>query len=112
MLVPLSDTKVKLFDPKDGFGAITSIRVFTDASVFKRGNRWWMIGGRFDLRKGNIVLLSAALPVGAPLSAKGWSITTAPDDPAVALALVPLFAERELGRRGWDRPDAGVRVLR
>src|SRR5580658_2640568 len=56
MLVPLPDTKVKLFDPTDGFGAIKSIRVFTDASVVKRGHQWWMIGGGFDVRKGNIVL--------------------------------------------------------
>ena len=78
MLVPLPNTKVKLFDPKDGFGAIKNIRVFTDSSVIKRGNQWWMIGGGFDLRKGNIVLLSASLPAGAPLSAHGWSITTDP----------------------------------
>jgi hypothetical protein len=116
MLVPLPDTKVKLFDPKDGFGAIKSIRVFTDASVVKRGHQWWMIGGGFDVRKGNIVLLSASLPVGAPLSATGWSITTDPGDPTAALELVPPAAKGSWDGvgglhcpsyvRGWD-PSAG-----
>jgi hypothetical protein len=98
MLVPLPNTKTKLFDPKDGFGAITNIRAFTDATVFNRGNRglgnpwlgnqWWMIAGGFNIRKGAIVLLSASLPPGAALSAKGWKITTAPDDPTAALEVV------------------------
>jgi len=85
----LPETKLKIFDPKDGFGAITNIRTFTDSSICKRGNRWWMVAGGFEVRKGTILLLSASLPPGTPLSAKGWAIATLPGDPTTAAALVP-----------------------
>jgi hypothetical protein len=88
-LVPLPETKVKIFDPHDGFGAITSIRAFTDATVFKRENQWWMIGAGFDVQRRAILLFSASLPANTPLAAKSWKITTAPNDPTIALALVP-----------------------
>lgn len=88
-LVPLPDTKTKVFDPKDGFGAIKNIRTFTDSTIFKRGDQWWMIGGGFDVQRRTIVLLSASLPAGAPLSGQGWKITTDANDPTAATALIP-----------------------
>lgn len=99
MLVPLAGTKTKLFDPKDGFGAINNIRAFTDPTIFKRGNQWWMVAGGFDIRRRAILLLSASLPPGAPLAASGWKITTAPDDPTTALELVPPSSNES-----WDGP--------
>jgi hypothetical protein len=88
-LSPLTDTKTKVFDPMDGFGAITNIRNFTDPTIFRRGNQWWMIGSGFDIRERTILLLSASLPAGTALDAKGWTITTVPGDPTSALTLIP-----------------------
>lgn len=96
-LVPLPNTKTKLFDPKQGFGAITNIRTFTDSTIFKRGNQWCMVGGGFDIKKRAIMLLSASLPAGTPLSTNRWKLTADPNDPSSALPLVmPSSPE------GWD----------
>ena len=82
-------TETKIFDPADGFAPLTDPYVVTDASVVKRGSRWWMylagkIGGHPAIQ-----LVSASLPVDAPLSASGWTLSADPDDPAKAAMLAP-----------------------
>ena len=34
--------ETKIFDPADGFGAITDLSEITDATLVKRDDRWWM----------------------------------------------------------------------
>ena len=73
---PMSNKETKIFDPADGFGPITDVFILTDATVTKRDNRWWMyLAGRAQNRE-SIELFSASLPVGAPLSPGGWTLTT------------------------------------
>jgi len=67
--------ETKIFDPADGFAPLTDPVILTDASVVKRGNRWWMYLAGRALNRTSIELFSAALPEGAPLSAAGWKLT-------------------------------------
>ena len=72
----MQGTETKIFDPADGFAPLTDAFILTDASVVKRGNRWWMyLAGRAANRP-SIELFSATLPEGAPLSASGWKLTS------------------------------------
>ena len=102
----------KIFDPADGFAPFTNVAEITDATVVKRGNRWWMYtaGGISGLPA--VQLSSASLPEGAPLSATGWKLTADPNDPT---KIAPLATQntsapwdQQGGRhcpsyvRGWD----------
>ena len=69
-------TETKIFDPADGFGPLTDTFILTDASVVKRGNRWWMYLAGRALNRTSIELFSASLPEGAPLTARGWKLTS------------------------------------
>lgn len=71
----------RTFDAGQGYGPLTGLITFTDASVVKRAGRWQMIAGGIDKTSGEIQLLSASLPAGAPLSATGWQITADPGHP-------------------------------
>jgi hypothetical protein len=102
---------IKLFDPDKGQ------RPFTDCTVVKRGNRWWMFGAGVDrspfytlppgsperialIKAGSvpeIQMFSASLADGAPLSAKGWEITSDPKDPAR-----PAILAGKSKSRWWD----------
>ena len=66
--------ETKIFDPKDGFAPLTNVVEITDASVAKRGDRWWMYVAGEALGHEGIQLFSASLPAGAPLSAQGWTL--------------------------------------
>jgi hypothetical protein len=74
--------ETKIFDPADGFAPLTDVEEVTDASVVKRGNRWWMYLAGQAAGRASIELFSASLPVGAPLAATGWTLTAQSDDPA------------------------------
>jgi hypothetical protein len=77
---PMSNKETKIFDPADGFSPITDVLILTDATVTKRDNRWWMyLAGRAQNRE-SIELFSASLPVGAPLSPSGWTLTANQSD--------------------------------
>jgi hypothetical protein len=111
----VTDAKeTQLFDPADGFGAIKNLSAATDASVCKRGNRWWMYlaGKVVDLP--GIQLFSASLPERETLRAEGWNLTTIREDTTRVAQLAPQNASASWdlkgGRhcpsyvRGWD-PD-------
>jgi len=91
-LKPTSGTEVKIFDPRDPVCGGTEL---VDATVVRRGDRWWMclagqIGGH-----GATDLFSASLPRGAPLSGAAWNPHRNP-----AGQLMPV-AERRLSS-AWD----------
>ena len=69
-------TETKIFDPADGFAPVTDALILTDASVVKRGQRWWMYLAGRALNRTSIELFSASLPEGASLSATGWKLTS------------------------------------
>jgi hypothetical protein len=89
--------ETKVFDPADGFAPVTDLLEVTDASVAKRGNRWWMVlaGQRKD--DPGVHLFSASLPEGAPLASSGWNLTPDPHDPSK----IALLAGHDLSN-GWD----------
>jgi hypothetical protein len=67
--------ETKIFDPANGFAPLTDPFILTDATLAKRGNRWWMyLAGRAQNRA-SIQLFSASLPEDAPLAATGWTLT-------------------------------------
>jgi hypothetical protein len=77
-IMPGKETKI--FDPANGFGPLTDVYILTDASVVKRGNRWWMYLAGRAMNRMSIELFSASLPEGAPLAATGWTPTARSDD--------------------------------
>jgi len=89
--------ETKIFDPADGFAPFANVVEITDASVVKRGNRWWMYtaGGITGLP--GIQLSSASLPEGAPLSATGWKLTA---DPTDLTKIAPLAGQEH--SQAWD----------
>ena len=89
--------ETKLFDPADGFAPITDLLEVTDASVAKRGNRWWMYlaGQRKD--DPGVQLFSASLPEAAPLASTGWNLTPDPQNPSK----IALLAEHDFSN-AWD----------
>lgn len=104
--------ETKIFDPADGFAPLTDPLTLTDATVARRGNRWWMyLAGRAKNRQ-SIQLFSASLAEGAPLAATGWTLTADPNDKTkiADLAGQEISKEWDLkgGRhcpsyvRGWD----------
>jgi hypothetical protein len=89
--------ETKIFDPADGFAPLTDPLTLTDATVAKRGNRWWMyLAGRAKSQSG-LQMFSASLPDGAPLSATGWMLTTDANDKTKLAAL----AGQDMSK-AWD----------
>jgi len=69
----LGGKETKLFDPHDsssGKGAEV-----LDASVIRRGDRWWMYLAGQSGGYGATQIFSASLDPGAPLSLAGWKLT-------------------------------------
>jgi hypothetical protein len=89
--------ETKIFDPKDGFAPLADPIVVTDATVTKRGNRWWMYVAGKVMGREAIQLFSASLPEGAPLAATGWTLTRDRDDPT----RVAMLAGQEASM-SWD----------
>lgn len=89
--------EIKIFDPADGLSPFANTGELTDATVVKRGNRWWMyLAGDIDGHEG-IQLFSASLPEGAPLAPIGWQLTADAENPTRIAALAG--HERS---RAWD----------
>jgi hypothetical protein len=79
-----SGIELKIFDPRDPSTGLEGTELL-DASVVKRGNRWWMylagqVGGY-----GATDIYSASLPEGAPLSATGWELSKGSPPPETGL---------------------------
>jgi hypothetical protein len=116
-----SAIETKIFDPADGFAPRVDVQELTDATLAKRGDRWWMVLAGQARGDAGIELFTASLPAGAPLAATGWAVTPRRDDPTRVDAL----ASRERSRvwdsrggrhcpsyvRGWD-PHRGAWVER
>jgi hypothetical protein len=64
--------ETKIFDPAVGFGPLTDLSEITDATIVKRGDRWWMFAAGQKKGKSETDLFSASLPDKAPLCASGW----------------------------------------
>jgi hypothetical protein len=89
--------KTTIFDECRGYDPVSNLGTFTDATVAKRGDRWWMFASGFDKNLGDLNIFSASLPPDAPLSVSGWTITTDSADPGKA---VPVCGKTL--SRGWD----------
>jgi hypothetical protein len=109
--------ETKIFDPADGFGVLTNLAEVTDATVAKRGNRWWMYLAGSLVGQEGIHLFSASLPEGAALAGKGWQLSSDPRDGSKA-ALLATYEKSSAwdlkgGRhcpcyvRGWDAERGG-----
>ena len=91
----MADTKI--FDPADGFALLTDPLEVTDATLAKRGNRWWMYLTGQTKGDPGVHLFSASLPEGAPLSASGWMLIPDHADPS-RVAKLPAQEDS----RSWD----------
>jgi len=87
----------KVFDPASGFAEITNVIELTDATLARRGDRWWMYLAGEAVGHEGIRLFSASLAPGAPLAASGWALTTEPRDPKK----IALLASSERSA-AWD----------
>ncbi len=66
--------ETKIFDPRDPATDSRGAEL-TDACVVKRGDQWWMYLAGQAHGYGPTELYSASLPLSAPLSAHGWTLT-------------------------------------
>jgi hypothetical protein len=89
--------ETKIFDPADGFGAIANLAEITDATLAKRGDRWWLFGAGQTTEHMGTELFSASLPAGAPLSATGWLLTPGEKD----AKKIALLADHD-SSKSWD----------
>ena len=71
----LAARETKIFDPADGYGALTDVVAATDSTVVKRGSQWWMFLAGKLAGPGATDLFSASLPESAPLTSSGWLLT-------------------------------------
>ena len=89
--------KTKVFDPADGFAPLTDPIEITDATLAKRGNRWWMyLAGQIKGSE-STQLFSASLLEGVPLAPSGWRLTANERDGAK----IALLAGNH-NSRNWD----------
>lgn len=104
---PIRETKI--FDPRDPATRTAGAEVL-DATVVQRNNQWWMFLAGQAAGYGAPQLYSASLPLGAPLSATGWTLTRTATGEFVPLApqQVSRAWDGNGGRhcpayvRGWD----------
>lgn len=71
----------RIFDAGLGYSDLTGLRTLVDCTIANRDGRWWMFACGVEHGSPEIHIFSASLPQGAPLSAAGWTITTAPQSP-------------------------------
>ena len=90
---------IKIFDECQGYGEITNLGTFTDATVSKRGNKWVMFGSGFEINQSDLNIFSASLNEHENLSPSGWKITTAPGD---AHSAIPICGKSK--SFSWDGP--------
>ena len=65
--------KIRVFDECQGYGRISNLGTFTDATAVTRGDIWWMYGSGFDKDLEDLNIYSACLPTGSPLRA-GYAV--------------------------------------
>src|SRR5262245_5626865 len=99
----------RVFDPRDGFGALANVIEVTDATLGRRGDRWWMYLAGEAVGHEGIRLFSASLRTGAPLAASGWSLTAEPEDPRKVALLAPSERSAAWDLRGGRHCPAYVR---
>lgn len=109
-----------IFDAGKGHSSFPHLKVFTDCTLAKRQNQWWMFAGGLE-KQPDIQLFSAYLPPDAPLSAEGWAIFPDPTDaqrPALLAGKSNSFWWDGVGGRhcpsyvkGWD-PEKSAWVER
>jgi hypothetical protein len=117
----MNPLETKIFDPADGFEPITDLAEITDATVTKRGDQWWLYAAGQMVGRIETELFGASLLPGEPLGAKGWRLTTQPDN---VTRIAPLASQNLSGAwdgrggrhcpsyvRGWD-PRVGKWVER
>jgi hypothetical protein len=105
----MTGKETKIFDPADGFAPLTDAVEITDATVAKRGDRWWMyVAGEARGYEG-IQLFSASLPAGSPLSSQGWKLTPDSHDPARIALLAGHESSKEWDLKGGRHCPAYVR---
>jgi hypothetical protein len=104
-----NDVETRVFDPAQGFAPLTNVIEVTDATLARRGNRWWMyLAGEAAGHEG-IRLFSASLPEGAPLAAGGWRLTAESADPTRIALLAPSDASAAWDLRGGRHCPCYVR---
>jgi len=79
--------ETKIFDPAEGFAPVMDLTEITDATVAKRGNQWWMYAAGQVAGGRATELFSASLAPGEALGARGWRLTTRPEN-AASIALL------------------------
>ncbi len=93
-MMRLSGVESKIFDPDDpatGSGGAELV----DASVVRRGDRWWLYVAGQAAGYGPTEIYSASLAPGAPLSVTGWTLARDPDG-----HLMPVAGKTASG--AWD----------
>jgi hypothetical protein len=79
--------ETKVFDPADGFGAITDLAEITDGTLAFRDGQWWLFGAGQMAGFRSTQLFSASLPAGLPLRADGWQVTARINNPSQVAVL-------------------------
>src|SRR5262249_22658216 len=97
------------FDPAEGFPPLGDVIEVTDASLARRGDRWWMYLAGEAIGHEGIRLFSASLPAGAPLAASGWALTPEAHDPRKIALLAPSDRSASWDLRGGRHCPAYVR---
>ena len=101
--------KTRIFDECQGYGPISNLGTFTDTTVVKRGDTWWMYGSGFDKDLEDLNIYSASLPIGAPLSAVGWNIIIDPADSSKAQPIAGKTLSKSWDGRGGRHCPSYVR---
>ena len=71
----------RIFDAGQGYGPLTNLKTMVDCTIVHREGRWQMITCGVDKTSWEIDMFRASLPLGAPLSAAGWTIEANPAEP-------------------------------
>jgi predicted GH43/DUF377 family glycosyl hydrolase len=72
-----------------GLTTLANLDTVADATVTRRGDRWWMAIGGISPGERVVHLYAATLPDGSPPDSGHWQIATDPHDPRVAVRLAP-----------------------
>ena len=92
------------FDMRTGLRPVRNVWGVSDPDVHKLGGRWVMFLGGFTNRL-KVLLFSATLPEGAPLSSTAWSLVTEPGRPGQAVPLTPAPPRGQWDARGMHTPS-------
>lgn len=93
-----------LFDMFDGLHPIRNVWGLSDPDVHWIDGRWTMFLGGVTPRL-RVLLFTAALPAGAPLSCDDWSLVTVPGNPRRAAPVAPAPPKGLWDSRGMHTPS-------